>query len=213
MSWLIGEKMFTHFYNKFRPVNCMYYIKCGVNSLLHNSGCCIRSVAPWMTGLSWHSIHKEGDILQIYFCVIFHETRHHAQAHVTFGALIRSAPIFGCEKNTDNSAVGLMISLASVCYGDFCWGLLLLLLLLLFLFFFFFLKIVFNITSLSIWVRVSVSNQSFTDSFLLKFHIFSWPWLRPTIVFLVYTMYDWPKLQKPYAAKDMNAFCKTDLKV
>jgi len=28
-------------------------------------------------------IHKEGDILQIYFCVIFHETRHHAQAHIT----------------------------------------------------------------------------------------------------------------------------------
>jgi len=28
-----------------------------------------------------HSIHKEGDILQIYFCVIFHETRHHAQVH------------------------------------------------------------------------------------------------------------------------------------
>jgi len=35
-----------------------------------------------------HSIHKEGVILQIYFCVIFCETRHHAQAHVTSGALI-----------------------------------------------------------------------------------------------------------------------------
>jgi len=35
-----------------------------------------------------HSIHKEGDILQIYFGVIFCETRHHAQAHVTPGALI-----------------------------------------------------------------------------------------------------------------------------
>jgi len=23
--------MFTYFYNKFRPVNCMHYIKCGVN--------------------------------------------------------------------------------------------------------------------------------------------------------------------------------------
>ena len=33
-----------------------------------------------------HIIH-EGDI-QIYFCVIFLETRHHAQAHVTSGALI-----------------------------------------------------------------------------------------------------------------------------
>ena len=25
MNWLIREKMFTYFYNKFRPVNCMHY--------------------------------------------------------------------------------------------------------------------------------------------------------------------------------------------
>jgi len=40
--------------------------------------------------------------------------------------------------------------------------------------------------------------------------------LRPTIVSLVYTMYDWPELQKPYASKDMNVFyseSKTDLKL
>jgi len=45
MNWLIWEKMFTYFYNKFRPVNCMHYIQCSVNSLLltsHNSGCCRR---------------------------------------------------------------------------------------------------------------------------------------------------------------------------
>jgi len=34
MNWLIWEKMFTCFYNKFRPVNHMYYRKCGVNSSL-----------------------------------------------------------------------------------------------------------------------------------------------------------------------------------
>ena len=34
MNWLIWQKIFTSFYNKFRPVNCMYYIKCGVNSSL-----------------------------------------------------------------------------------------------------------------------------------------------------------------------------------
>jgi len=34
MNWLIQEKMFTYFYNKFRPVNRMLYIKCGVNSSL-----------------------------------------------------------------------------------------------------------------------------------------------------------------------------------
>ena len=32
MNWLIQKKMFTYFYNKFRPVNRMYYIKCSVNS-------------------------------------------------------------------------------------------------------------------------------------------------------------------------------------
>ena len=87
MNWLIWEKMLTYFYNKFRPVNCMYFIKCCVNSSLHNSGCCIRSVAPWITVLSWHSIQKEGDISQIYFCAIFRETRHHAQTHIIAGAL------------------------------------------------------------------------------------------------------------------------------
>jgi len=45
------------------------------------------SVAPWISVLSWHIIHKDGDIFQIYFCVIFCETRHHAQAHATCGAL------------------------------------------------------------------------------------------------------------------------------
>jgi hypothetical protein len=48
--------------------------------------------------ITTHGIHKEGDILQIYFCVIFCKTRHHAQAHITFGAL---CPFFGREKNTD----------------------------------------------------------------------------------------------------------------
>jgi len=44
-------------------------------------------VAPWIAVLSRHIIHNEGD-LQIYCCVIFLETRHHAQAHVTSGALV-----------------------------------------------------------------------------------------------------------------------------
>jgi len=34
MNWLIWEKIFTYFYNKFRPVHRVYYIKCGVNSSL-----------------------------------------------------------------------------------------------------------------------------------------------------------------------------------
>ena len=48
--------MFTYFYNKFRPVNHMHYIKCGVNHYSHNSGCFRRSVAPWITVLSWHTV-------------------------------------------------------------------------------------------------------------------------------------------------------------
>jgi hypothetical protein len=34
-----------------------------------------------------HSIHKKGDILQIYFCAIFLEIRHHAQTHILSGRL------------------------------------------------------------------------------------------------------------------------------
>ena len=56
MNWLIREKIFTYFYNKLRPVNRMLYIKCGVNSSLHNSGCSIRYVAPWITVLSQHIV-------------------------------------------------------------------------------------------------------------------------------------------------------------
>jgi len=34
MNWLIQEKLFTYFYNKFRPVNHVCHIKCGVNRSL-----------------------------------------------------------------------------------------------------------------------------------------------------------------------------------
>jgi len=34
MNWLMCKKIFSYFYNKFRPVNCMLYIKCVVNSSL-----------------------------------------------------------------------------------------------------------------------------------------------------------------------------------
>jgi len=55
MNWLIWEKIFTYFYNKFRPVDRTHYVKCGVNSSLYNCGCCRRSVAPWITVLSRHT--------------------------------------------------------------------------------------------------------------------------------------------------------------
>jgi hypothetical protein len=67
-----------------------------------------------------HSIHKEGDILQMYFCVIFCETRHHAQAHVAYGALVHRDLSLATRRRQTAAQLGLMISLASVCYGDFC---------------------------------------------------------------------------------------------
>ena len=58
MNWLIGEKIFTYFYNKFWPLNRMHYIECGVNTVHYsrNSGCCGRSVAPWIAVLSRHTL-------------------------------------------------------------------------------------------------------------------------------------------------------------
>ena len=94
-----------------------------------------------------HSIHKEGDILQIYFCVIFCETRHHAQAHVTSGALC--ALSLTVRRTQMGSAVGF----AGQCL---LWRLLLRLaaaaaavvVVVVVALFLFFLKLVFNIASL-----------------------------------------------------------------
>jgi len=84
MNWLIREKMFTCFYNKFRPVNCMLYIKCGVNRLLHNSGCCRRSVVPWITVLSHHTIFTTGVIYK--FTLVWYsakqDTMHRPTSHL-----------------------------------------------------------------------------------------------------------------------------------
>ena len=68
----------------------------------------------WHLGsLFYHNTHYSQ--LQIYFGVIFHETRHHAQA-ITSGTL--TVCLFsGRKKNTHESGVGLMISLASAGYG------------------------------------------------------------------------------------------------
>ena len=79
------EKMFSCFC-KFRPVNCMHYIKCAVNSsllfwLLQVCGTLDQCF------IAAHRIHIEGD-LQIYFGVIFRKTMHLEQARITSGAFI-----------------------------------------------------------------------------------------------------------------------------
>ena len=66
----------------------MHYIKCGVNSSLHNSGYCIRSVAPWITVLSGHTVFTKRVIYYKFtFVRYFAKTRHHAQIHIISGAL------------------------------------------------------------------------------------------------------------------------------
>ena len=68
----------------------MHYVKCSVKIVYYsrNSGCCRRSVAPWITILPQYTLLSILSGLQIHFCVIIRETRHHAQAYVTPGALV-----------------------------------------------------------------------------------------------------------------------------
>ena len=92
MNWLIWEKMFTYFYNKFRPVNHMHYVKFGVNSSFLTYFWLLHKVCGTLDHcfIMTYSIHNWGD-LQIYFGVIFCEMWHNAQAHITSGAFIRCA--------------------------------------------------------------------------------------------------------------------------
>ena len=92
MNWLIREKIFTYFYNKFRPLNRMHYIESGVNSSSLTQFWLLWKVSGTLDRcfITTHIIQNEG-YLQIYFCVIFLKTRHNAQAHVTSGALIDCA--------------------------------------------------------------------------------------------------------------------------
>jgi hypothetical protein len=168
MNWLIRKKKFTYFYNKFRPVNRMYFIKSCVNSSLHNSGCCIRSVAPWITVLSWHTVFTKR-VIHYKFTFVRYFAKQGTTHRPMFHIWCTVCPFFGRE-NTDGRADELVISLASVCRGDFCWGLLPLLLLFLS---FFLLKIVFHITSLRTWFPELVSamriSLSPTSSFIYFF--------------------------------------------
>jgi len=93
----------------------MHYIKCGANSSLHNAGCCIRSVAPWIAVLSQHTVFTKR---VIYYKFTF--VRYSAKQAPRTGLrhIWRTVcPLFGHEKNTDGRADGMVISLASVCCG------------------------------------------------------------------------------------------------
>ena len=118
MNWLIWEKMFTYFHNKFRPVNRMHYMKCGVNSSLHNSGCAAEDL--WHLGsLFYYDTHysQRGWFTNLHFCDFpRNKAPRTGPRHIWHTYTL--CPFFGREKNTDGSAAGLMISLASVFYGD-----------------------------------------------------------------------------------------------
>ena len=91
----------------------MHYIKYDVNSSLLTYFWLLQKVCGTLDHcfITTHIIHNEGDILQIYFCVIFCETRNHAQAHVTSGTNI------SC---TLSLAVRRTHMAAEVCWR-FCW--------------------------------------------------------------------------------------------
>jgi hypothetical protein len=96
----------------------------------HNSGCCRYSVAPWVALQSPHNAHThthascEKKALQIVFCVVNAETRHHAQTHITFGTLVDGAPSLApCWTNTATYFVGLcwpMLRTAAVQSHNIC---------------------------------------------------------------------------------------------
>jgi len=70
----------------------IFYIKCGVNSSLLTYFWLLHKVCGTLDPcfITTHSTHKQGD-LRILFCVIFRQTRHHAQGHVTSCGLIHCA--------------------------------------------------------------------------------------------------------------------------
>ena len=68
----------------------MHYIKCGVNNSLHNSGCCIRSLAPWITVLSWHTVFTKRVIYYKFSFVWYsakQDTTHRPTLHLVHCAL------------------------------------------------------------------------------------------------------------------------------
>jgi hypothetical protein len=149
----------------------MHYIKSGITSSLHNSGCCLRSVAPWITVLSQPTVLTKRVIYYKFTFVRYsvkQGTTHRPTSH-----LVHCVPfLWPREEHTHSSADGLVISLASVSCGDFCWGLLL-------LFLFFLPKTVFHIASLrtrfpKLESATRISLLTSTSSFIYFFPAIAW---------------------------------------
>ena len=179
MNWLIREKIFTYLYNKFRPVNRMHYIKCGVKSSLHNSGCWIRSVARWITVSLRHTVFTKR-VIYYKFTFVWYSVKQ-GNVQMPTSHLVQCVTFLWLREE-HSSANGLVISLANVCCGNFCWSLLLLLFL-----FFFLLKIVLPIASLhTLFPKpVSATRISLLASSSSFICFFSGHCSIPTIVCLV----------------------------
>ena len=90
MNWLMWEKMLTCSYNKFRPLIRMHHVKCAVNSLLLTLLWLLQKVCGTLDRCfaTTHTVLSMLSGVQIHFCMIIRETRHHAQAYVTLRALV-----------------------------------------------------------------------------------------------------------------------------
>ena len=153
-------------------MNHMQFIKCGVNSSLHNSGCCIRSVAPWITVLSWHTVFTKRVIHYKFTFVRY--SANQGTTHRPMSHLAHCVPLLWPweEHRRLRRWVG---DFAGQCL---LWQLLLFSLLLLLFLLFFLLKIIFHIGSLCTWFPESVLQP--------EFHC----WLPPQVLFIFF----WPVL-------------------
>ena len=114
MNWLIREKMFTYFYNKFRPVNQMHHIKYGVNSSLLTYFWLPQKVC----GTLGHThFSQRGWLTNLLWCDIPQNKAPRTGPHHIW-RIYTLCHFSGHEKNTDSSGVWLMISLPSACYGN-----------------------------------------------------------------------------------------------
>ena len=119
MNWLIQEKMFTYFYNKFRPVNCTYCIKCDVNSPLLTQFWLLHKVCGTLVHylIKTHSIHSVGWFKNLIWCDVLWNKAPHTGPSNTWRIYIL-CPFSGHKMNTDGSADGWMLSLANAGYGS-----------------------------------------------------------------------------------------------
>jgi len=95
---------------------CLYAWAVKIVHYSHNPGCCIRSVAPWVSiFFTTHSIHRQGDILQIY-CEVREKTNKMQQLDVYYQHFLNMFQASLCPSSGDQD----------VCYCMWCAALVLL---------------------------------------------------------------------------------------